>query len=234
MNNSKKLICLYWNIRSNKISTVEKIFELSEPDIIFLAEVENPKGKRVAPFLKEKGYECIKWVGDCSYKGLALYAKTGTVFSSYSGGEGQYSIATHIVGKDVCIVGVWTKPPAYKYCQQVQEIFDYYTGEENHPIFIGDFNVSPKVYGQEKKAMRLFQHLSDNGYFSMYHYKKNLNVGEEVDVTHLHTGGKYFMLDYVIAPSSSADSIGLVSDFSNAKDFLKSDFSDHIPLIFEV
>ena len=60
MNNSKKLTCLYWNIRSNKISTVEKIFEMSNPDIIFLAEVESPAGKIVTPFLKEKGYE-VGW-----------------------------------------------------------------------------------------------------------------------------------------------------------------------------
>lgn len=234
MNNSKKLTCLYWNIRSNKISTVEKIFEMSNPDIIFLAEVESPAGKIVTPFLKEKGYECMKWVGDCSYKGLALYTKKEMVASSYSGGDGQYSIATRVDCKDVCIVGVWTKPPAYKYCQQALEIFNYYTGEENHPIFVGDFNISPKVCGQEKKAASLFQHISENGYASVYHYKKNLNVGEEVDVTHLHTSGKYFMLDYLIASSSSVDSIRLVTDFSNAKDFLQLDFSDHIPLIFEV
>lgn len=234
MSDNKKQTCLYWNIRSNKINTIEKIFDMAEPDIIFLSEVENPDGKKVNPYLRGKGYECLKWVGDCSYKGLALYAKPGTIAHCYSEGDGQYSIAAHIVDKDACVIGVWTKPPAYKYCKQMQEIFDYYTSKENHPIFVGDFNVSPNVCGQEKKASVLFKNLNDKGYVSLYHQNRNINVGEEVDVTYRHTSGACFMLDYVLISASCVDSVGLTTDFSNSKDLLQLGFSDHIPIIFEV
>ena len=83
-------------------------------------------------------------------------------------------------------------------------------------------------------SLNVFKNFNDKGYVSLYHQNKNINIGEEVDVTYRHTSGACFMLDYVLISASCVDSVGLTTDFSNSKDLLQSGFSDHIPIIFEV
>ena len=221
----KNISCLFWNIQQkNTVETVEKACKQFNPDIIFLAEVESPNRGTVCSLMKERGYECIKWVGDSIYRGLALYAKCGIVDNSYTAGDGEYCIAAKLSGMEECIVGVWSKTEKDKsnrYCEHVQNIFDYHIAKEKNPIFVGDFNASPKVKDQKCKAPRLFKYFKDNGYESLYHMRRGVVVGEEKDSTHKHSCG-YFMFDYVLIPASSSDSIDLITDYSSAKDFLNS------------
>ena len=117
----------------------------------------------------------------------------------------------------------------------MQNIFDYHIAKENNPIFIGDFNVSSKVIGYSgRDAIRLFKYFKEKGYKSLYHLDRNIEVGEETEVTHLHTNGRYFMVDYVLIPANYSDSIDLITDYSSAKDFLNSGYSDHIPIMCEI
>lgn len=234
----KSISCLFWNIRANKQDTINKIFEFANPDILFLAEVETPNLGTICSLLNDRGYECIKWVGDdkSPKKGLALYAKSGIIDNSYTAGDGDYCIAAKLSGGEECVVGVWTKTEKpIRYCDHMQNIFDYHIAKENNPIFIGDFNVSSKVIGSSgRAAIRLFKYFKEKGYESLYHLDRSIEVGEEIDVTHLHSSGGYFMVDYVLIPVSSSGSIDLITDYSSAKDFLQSGYSDHIPIIFEL
>lgn len=239
---TNRISCLFWNIRWNQEKTINKIFEIANPDILFLAEVETPNLGTICSFMNDRGYECIKWVGDVKSpnKGLALYAKSGVVDNSYTAGDGEYCIAAKLSGSEECIVGVWSKTEKDKsnrYCEHVQNIFDYHIAKEKNPIFVGDFNASPKVKSEtpKREAILLFKHFKDYGYESLYHLNRSIEVGEETDVTHLHhPSGGYFMVDYVLIPANYSDSIDLVADYSSAKDFLNSGYSDHIPIMFEL
>jgi len=230
---NKNVLCLFWNIRSNKIATVEKIFERLNPDILFLAEVENSNRGTIYPLLKDRGYECIKWVGDLEDKGLALYAKPGIVKDSYSAGNGEYCIAAQLYDREECLVGVWakTEKPS-RYCQHMQAIFDYYIANEAKPVFIGDFNVTPKV--QKSQAVNLFRYFKDRDYESLYHMKRCIPIGDETDTTfvQVRNGDKhYYMLDYILCKSTSSDIFEYISEF---KDWLDEGFSDHVPVLFEM
>ena len=230
----KRILCLFWNIQSKQERAVVEIFE-HNPDLVFLAEVENPQRGNVDSLMKDRGYQCIKWVGDKETKGLACYAKPEIVDESSYCNEGKYCISVKLKDRKESIVGVWTiKEGSIGYIEQMKRIFDHYIDKETCPIFIGDFNVSAAVQDQGKKAIALFDSFDEKGYGSLYHLKNDVAIGQEKDVTHLHTSKKYFMLDYILCPKMIADSLAMKASFEDAVIWLKEGHSDHIPIMLQI
>ena len=201
-----------------------------------MAEVESPNRGTICQLLEDRGYECIKWVGDLDSKGLALYAKSGIVIDSYSAGDGEYCIAAKLSDREECLVGVWSKTEQpSRYCQHMQAIFDYYIANEAKPIFIGDFNVTPKV--QKSQAVDLFRYFKDKDYESLYHMKRGIAIGDETDATFIkiRNGDKYYyMLDYILCKSDAYNIFENNTAIENAEDWLNEGFSDHVPVMFEL
>lgn len=97
----------------------------------------------------------------------------------------------------------------------------------------GDFNINPRVSGQEKKDA-FYNTLNCYGYESLYHKEYEEKLGEESTTTYFHTfdKNKQFHIDYVFSTPNLVKNL----EIGTYEDYVAPEHrcSDHVPLIFEV
>ena len=143
------------------------------------------------------------------------------------------------VNDEFNLLAVWTNPnkksaDASKY---PVELLEYYELHKNSELFdrdiiiCGDFNCDVRLKGAHaKKVYLLIEKFNEKGLTDTYHYLNNEKQGEESEATffmyrHLD---KPFHLDHVFA------SPGFVKNLEIQDSKKWTQFSDHIPIVFEI
>jgi len=133
-------------------------------------------------------------------------------------------------------VGVWPQGNVLEYVKNVEGYLKDYKNELKNPdtlIMCGDFNINPKVTGQEKKDC-FYNKLNDYGFESIYHKLHEEKLGKETIPTHFHQYNKNqpFHIDYVFSKCGFVKTL----EIGTYEDYVAQDnrCSDHVPLIFEV
>ena len=95
-------------------------------------------------------------------------------------------------------------------------------------VMCGDFNINPRVSGQEKKE-GFYHILNDYGYESIYHNLYHELLGHE-SINTFFGGENPVHIDYLFSKPEFISSFRI-----GEKDkYIGTKVSDHVPLIFEV
>ena len=228
-----------WNCNGalrKKFESIEKL----DADIYIIQECEDPARA------KNKNYtewaDNYLWIGDTKNKGLAIFAKSNISLkkldwsNSFRDPSVKYFLPC-IVNDDFQLLGVWTHKnnspnfgymgQFWKYLQTNLELFDKI-------IIAGDFN-SNAICDQWDRWWNhsdVVKILEEKNIKSVYH----LNTGEEqgkesVPTFYLQKNEeKPYHIDYFFVSSG----FQIPKDFEIEKRVNWMEFSDHVPLIFEV
>ncbi len=131
------------------------------------------------------------------------------------------------------IDGVWKPKSDKQYFKRIEDYLERYHDEfvnSDNMIICGDFNLDMAL-DKPKGKDKFIQTLKDYGYESIYHKEKDEKFGEESVKTHHRKNGD-FHIDYLFAKPELITSFELGSreKYVDCGD----DYSDHVPLIFEV
>jgi len=239
---------IYWNVRAgiiDKPAKQHKLFNFeSDADIIILAEAEKPeyKGLNYNSFVGH-GYELIKWVGKCDYRGLIAFAKPGVINKEFvSGNARHYSLVLPINNSNTAIVGIWSKSKLVEdtekndYCNNMYNCLNDVVKYLANPIVIGDFNMSPRVSGQETKAIKVFKEFEACGLHSFYHSILGEEYGKESSSSYWDSNGG-FMLDHIFAKKEIIDNGYARWPFTDKEYWAAKgkpdECSDHLPIMLE-
>ena len=136
-------------------------------------------------------------------------------------------------------VGVWTHEPFIEVAQA--SMTACVAAANGRPVVAaGDFNISPKVTGQERKSHRFLDWMRDElGLVSAYHQFFGETLGEETRATYYFQWkeSKPFHLDYCFVPKSwssriSSVEVGTYAEWRWTRD--NRPLSDHCPLTVEL
>lgn len=131
-------------------------------------------------------------------------------------------------------VGVWTHPP---YDKVAWEAMSSCAREADKlklsMVAAGDFNISPRVKGTRKTALKFLERMRDElGLVSAYRHRSDKSPGEETCATYYHQWdeSKPFHIDYCFVPKSWCDRLIGVT----VEPFKAFRQSDHRPLTVEI
>lgn len=220
-----------WNCNSKFRDKYNEVLSLGA-DVYVIQECEDPTKSKDASYreLMRNGY----WVGDISYKGLAVFSPSPTIKIEkldWPGKDKQNFLPVRI-NDAVTLIGVWTYKP---YCEV---FFDYLCDIEeklNDPslIMIGDFNSSvifDKDHPKDKTWNACLDRLSPLGFVDAYHFKKKEPQGKESTPTfflYRHLDRPYH-LDHCLTHSE------IIKGFKIETLYKWLNLSDHLPIVLDL
>ncbi|MBO6122213.1 MAG: endonuclease/exonuclease/phosphatase family protein [Methanobrevibacter sp.] len=225
-----------WNCNQKFRESFREIIK-ENADIYVIQECEDPSRSKVDEY-KEFASNHY-WVGDNVNKGLGVFAREN-VKIELAGLEDnglRYFIPLK-VNDTFNLLGIWTNPNVkYPVAEYPNEITRYYelhkeSGFFNEDLIMcGDFNCDARLKGAHaKNVFKMIKKMSEIDLVDIYHYLTGESEGEESKSTffmyrHLD---KPYHLDHVFASKDMVKRL----EVKNPSHWLE--FSDHVPIIFEV
>lgn len=227
-----------WNANGNFTKHFDELQKF-DADIYVIQECENPKLTKYGEY-KEFATNYY-WIGDNQYYGLAIFAKDDVKLDlvDLDNNGLRYFIPVK-VNNAFNLLGIWTNPNinGNKVVQYPKEITEYYELHKDSGFFnsemvlCGDFNCDVRLINKThgKNVYEMMDKLSEVGLVDIYHYLTGERQGEESKSTFFMNRNlsKPFHLDHVFA------SPGTVNDLQIGGEEYWIQFSDHIPIIFEI
>lgn len=226
-----------WNANgkfSGKFSEIQKL----DTDIYVIQECENPEISKNEEYKEftSNGY----WIGDNQYYGLGIFAKSEIKIDLIDlDNNGLRYFIPVCVNDTFNLLGIWTNPDmdGSKVVQYPKEITEYYEYHKNSGFFnsemvmCGDFNCDVRLKRTHaKNVFELIDNLNELRLVDSYHYLNDEKEGEESKATffmyrHLD---KPYHLDHVFAAPDKVKYLEI------GDENYWTQFSDHIPIVFEV
>ena len=227
-----------WNANGKFSKKFPAILE-EDADIYVIQECENPLIVNLDEYLE---FACnYYWVGENQYYGLGIFAKNNIKLKLVDlDAKGLRYFIPVTVNNDFNLLGVWTNPDmdGSKVIQYPKEITKYYEEHKNSGFFnenmiiCGDFNCDVRLADKHhgKNVLEMAEKLSEKGLVDTYHYLNCELEGEESIPTFYwyRKLDKPFHLDHVFSAKDKVKNLQI----GDADKWLE--FSDHMPIIFEI
>lgn len=233
-----------WNCASKFREKYTSIIE-EDADIYVICECEDPARAKMEEYIEFAG-ENYFWTGDIHWKGLGIFAKDNIKLELIEGLNEKFKnfIAVR-VNDSFNLLAVWAmakdkEKGLNEYVEMIHDYFDANTDLfDGNLVMCGDFN-SNAIWndlhkakdgeGNAKDQTNLNRKLNNKGLFSAYHELTGEKQGKETQPTFHQSWDleKPYHIDYVYAGKDvvTAFQIGDVDKWI--------EFSDHIPLTFEI
>ena len=227
-----------WNSQSNFANNFKEI-KKQNADIYVIQECENPEITKSDEY-KEFASNSI-WIGDNKFYGLGIFASDDVNLDLVDlDNKGLRYFIPVRVNDEFNLLGIWTNPDmeGNKVVQYPKEISDYYDEHKQSGFFnedmimCGDFNcdvrLTNKAHG--KNVYEMMDKLSEVGLVDVYHHLSGETQGEESRSTFFMNRNleKPFHLDHVFASPDRVKSLNI------GDEEYWMQFSDHVPIIFEI
>lgn len=228
-----------WNCAGAFRKKIEKIQSFNA-DVYIIQESEHPN-----KFLKEsnlKDYHYF-WKGDNENKGIAVYYKPNIIINeivvneTYRDRQLKWFLPLRI-NNEFDLIAVWThkaESVAFQYIGQFYWFLQNNINKFKKPIFIGDFNSNTMWDSWDRwwNHSDIVKILDDDSIKSIYHLKMKEQQGKESIKTFFHRKNleKGYHIDYIFSHSSHI-SKPIKLTFGKIEDWI--DFSDHLPIIWEI
>lgn len=215
-----------WNCQEAFHNKYKKIREL-DADVYVISEIKDPKNVEddlYQDFMKNYYYL------ESKSKGLAIIAKEDIELKN---NEWKYRLSNDFlsvrVNDSFNLVGVWTHEPYVDNVVKYLRLHKYDFINSDNLVMCGDFNIDVSTGNQTNKDM-FAKILKSYGYKSIYHNFNNEEFGKESEPTIYWRRKKEdpYHVDYLFTNPQiiSSFEIGKYDDYIN--------YSDHMPLIFEL
>lgn len=227
-----------WNSQSKFAENFKEI-KKQNADIYVIQECENPQITKSEEY-RDFASNSI-WVGDNKNYGLGIFAgddvKLDLVDLDNAGL--RYFIPVR-VNDDFNLLGIWTNPDmeGNKVVYYPKEVTRYYELHKDSGFFnqdmimCGDFNCDVSLVNKThgKNVYEMMDRLSEVGLVDVYHYLNDEVQGEESKATFFMNRNlkKPFHLDHVFAAHDK------IKDLQIPEPEHWMNFSDHVPIIFEI
>ena len=226
-----------WNC-FQKFRECFKEIQKEDADIYVIQECEHPSKSKIGEY-REFASNYF-WVGDNIHKGLGIFACDGVEMELVDLDDGglRYFIPVR-VNDDFNLLGVWTNPnikgskiPQYpleivRYCDLHGE-----SGFFNEDMIVcGDFNCDARLKRTHaKNVFKMMDKMSEIGLVDTYPYLNDEKQGEESKPTFFmnRNRDKPYHLDHVFASEGRIEEL----EIGDVDRWLE--FSDHLPMIFEI
>ena len=227
-----------WNAQGNFFENFREI-KKEKADIYVIQECGNPEISENEEFMEFASNSI--WIGDNKFYGLGIFARDDVKLDlvDLDNNGLRYFIPVR-VNDDFNLLGIWTNPDMQgnKVVQYPKEVTEYYGHHKDSGFFnedmilCGDFNCDVRLTNKShgRNVYEMMDKLSEVGLVDVYHYLNDEIQGEETKSTFFMNRNldKPFHLDHVFASPDRVKSL----EVGDEKHWIQ--FSDHIPIIFEI
>ncbi|WP_405306124.1 endonuclease/exonuclease/phosphatase family protein [Methanobrevibacter sp.] len=227
-----------WNCNGKFQESFKEIIK-ENADIYVIQECGNPSESKSDDYRQFASN--YFWVGANKHRGLGIFARDEVNMELVDlDDEGLRYFIPVKVNDDFNLLGIWTNPDmeGTKVVHYPKEVTKYYEEHKDSGFFnedmimCGDFNCDVRLVNKThgKNVYEMMDKLSEVGLVDVYHYLNDEIQGEESKSTFFMNRKleKPFHLDHVFA---SPDKI---KDLEIPEPEYWMNFSDHVPIIFEI
>ncbi|WP_405266980.1 endonuclease/exonuclease/phosphatase family protein [Methanobrevibacter sp.] len=227
-----------WNCNGKFTDCFKEIIK-ENADIYVIQECEDPTNSTSEEY-KEFASNYY-WIGDNTDYGLGIFARDDVEIELVDLDDNglRYFIPVR-VNDAFNLLGIWTNPnmEGSKVIYYPKEITSYYELHKesgffnNDVILCGDFNCDVRLQDKRhgKNVYEMMEKLSEINLVDVYHYLNGEKQGQESIATfywHKHLD-EPFHLDHVFASQNAVKKL----EIGDVSEWLE--FSDHMPMIFEI